>query len=517
MIYDFQGEKYNPNSRKINKIKLYRSQNNINSIDNKQNDNNYLKTKNKKSLDLFSKLGNQIMNPLLNSYQLRNINSKNNNLFSNYPIPKSYDNNYNNFVFGYPVEIHRSINCDEKSNNNYFRSLTNNNIIKEARIITNKFEKEEENCFTINSTGKKKDYIISSIIQETINDSSKNNKEEKNKKNEKKEEEIKALIAIEMKRKHEKWLKLLKYFLKIYSFFSILKKYSEKVKVIRNDKINQKENIILDEIYTIRNWMIDIQGKYWKNLINIKNINTTFTEFDTIDKIENNSKILIQLMDDYINNLKEKTNNLEEIPENVQIIIYNFIKKNSYFPKKYLSSFQINRLNFDFYGSCLNKSLKQSAMILTYLLISSISVQQIFFNIKFIFKKLKPYENISQTFRYIGSIIYYLSREAFINKIKINNNYFDLFNYYRCYQLTNDKIEKENNIEILLGINKNKDMSKIENDNINKDIYNQLLIKEKIINKFFEINNEAIKNFSDILFEWSMSLTKLILDKFEQK
>ena len=204
---------------------------------------------------------------------------------------------------------------------------------------------------------------------------------------------------------------------------------------------------------------------------------------------------------------------MEQIPEEVQKIIYRFIKKKTYFPKYYLTFFEINRLNFDFYGSCLNNSLEQSAMILSYLLISSITVQQIFLNIQFIFKQLESYDNISLWAKYLGSIMYYLSRKTFINKLKIKNyNYLNLFNYYRCYHIRNEIIDKENNIEILLGIKE----SNINEKN-DKEICTQFLIDKKIIDNYLKNNSETIETFSNILFEWSMNLSKFILNRFDKE
>ena len=39
---------------------------------------------------------------------------------------------------------------------------------------------------------------------------------------------------------------------------------------------------------------------------------------------------------------------LENIPERVQQILYNYIKDNGYFPKGYLSTYQIIRVDFNF-------------------------------------------------------------------------------------------------------------------------------------------------------------------------
>jgi hypothetical protein len=98
--------------------------------------------------------------------------------------------------------------------------------------------------------------------------------------------------------------------------------------------------------------------------------------------------------------------------------------------------------------------LEESAMILSYLLISSISVQQIFLNIK-IFTKLRNYENVSIICKYLASIICYMHIYTFFDKTKRSIDYIDLYNYFRCYKIKNELIVKENNFEVLLGMNNN--------------------------------------------------------------
>ena len=52
----------------------------------------------------------------------------------------------------------------------------------------------------------------------------------------------------------------------------------------------------------------------------------------------------------YLENLISNSSKLQDIPERVQNIIYKYIKDKGYFPKKYLLSYQINSLDFNFYG-----------------------------------------------------------------------------------------------------------------------------------------------------------------------
>ena len=104
---------------------------------------------------------------------------------------------------------------------------------------------------------------------------------------------------------------------------------------------------------------------------------------------------------------------LNKIPERIQQIIYEFIKDGAYFPKKYLSTFQISRLDFEFYGSTKNLTDEQSAMILAFLLLSIIASQEILCNIRETVSQFRNYANVIISTRYIASILHYLTRETF--------------------------------------------------------------------------------------------------------
>ena len=441
---------------------------------------------------------------------LPNINPRINNdyYYYNYDIPTN-----DHLVFGLPLIIPKARKLKDfvftpknkgmkKNFSNFEQRYKPNDIIiintpqninsSAIDLDSSNMEKKKKTRFFLNKAMKKnktEEYLNGNSI---YNDKNKNNP-------------------------RKKWWKLLRYFVEVYSFFSTLKKYKKRINLIREKEIDQREEKLFDEIYVIRNWILGVQGNdYWKNMLIFKDINTNFTEFDTAKTISKYSKEFIGFISDFIYNLQMKTNDIEQIPEKVQVIIYRYIKKKAYFPRQYLNLFHIKRLKFDFFGSCINNTLEESAMILCYFIISSISVQQIFLSIQYIFPELKPYENIFIAVKFISSILYYLERNAFVKKVKINNNYIDLFNYYRCYDLRNDLIDKENDINILLGITKSVNIIKYK-DNLRYDNYFKLLVDDMVIDKFWENNFKIMKKISNSLYLWTMNLAILILDKYEKK
>ena len=410
-----------------------------------------------------------------------------------------FENNLftNKLIFGLPVIIH-------KSNNHKNLKKDSSNF-----IICNKIQETFDNSNAILSpiNDKKEKWKKLTNIKDFYDRMLKKSKTE-----ERLDKKRKPDLTVKMKKKNYIWWKLIKYFMKIYYFFNLLKKYTKKVKIIRKKKIIENK---MDEFNILKNWIIDIQGNFWNDLIKYKNISTAFDEYDSLDKINRSSNIIIKLMNQFFYNLESHTNNIDQVSHSIILIIYKYIKKSSYFPRNFMNEYLIKRLKVDFYGSCLNDTLEESAFILCYLLISCITAKEIFFNIKYIFKKLRLYENISITFKYIASIFCHLERKAFADKIKgeINYDYINLVNYFRCYKIRKDIIEKENNIYVLLGIYKRVKRKKVENI---KDEY-ELLIDDKIIDKFWAINPDAMNSFSDLLFKWSMNFTNSITNKFENK
>ena len=513
-MYNFRGENYNYNRNRIYNNPYISNMNNFQLSPERYQPYRFTPmTPPSHNLPyLYTNSGSNIYNPYINPYQIRYPNPYYINNFSEEYNPR-FNIRKENLNFGLPLIIHRAEKLKdaiaippkiENKNNNHNHKYTLKKGVKKSNsnFFYNSNIKDLPDIHSLEIDKKEMPMQEREVFFEKI---LKRNKTE--------DQLLNNKIIDKINKKN--WWKLLKYFVEVYSFFSILKKYTFKIKKIRNEEIFKTKENIVDEVFFVRNWILDLQGDFWNNLLKFKDINISFNEFDKYEKISLNSKTIIQFIEEFFYNLKIKTNDIEIIPKNIQNIIYKYIKKNAYYPIKYLNLFHLKKLNFDFYGSCLNSSIEESAMNLSYLLISNISVQQIFLNIKYVFKELKDYENILIAARYIGSIIYYLERNAFV-KIKINNSYIDLFNYYRCYRIKNDILEKEYNIKVLLGISKMTKILKYK-DYLNDDIYYNLLIDDKSIDKFWQLNSSIMKKISNSFFIWSLNLAKLILSKFEKK
>ena len=424
-------------------------------------------------------VGNQIISP--NYYSHKTI---------------SYNNN-NNFIHAEPVpiddDLKRKNKCCSHGCNSYISDILY--LLKEMKglKLDEKIDmKNQEESEDSDDTKK--------------NNTKKSKKKGKNKKRkENKEEKARKIQTL-------KWWKLARDFINIYSFFSIAKKYSIQYSRIRNNLIELRTHSIEEEILLLKEWILTLEESCWEEFEIFIEENCAFQKDDTKNKIRKESLKIIGVIKKYVEYIITGSSKLSKIPERIQQIIYQFIKDEAYFPKKYLTTFQICRLNFEFYGATKNLTDEQSAMILAFLLLSIIASQSILCNIRETVKQFKNYVNVIISSRYVASILHYLTKETFKKDVESLDDIFSLFNYYRNYHLDNEYIEKEEYKDI------SKDDYCFEGlPNIDQDEYSTFFVNEEEISSFFTTNISFVDTFKNYIFIWAQKLAKLIKEKFSKK
>ena len=427
----------------------------------------------------FSQIGYQIMHPPMISYHLEPI-------YSSMITPKS---NFSNIEVGKPVFDSKytssKFNFSDINRYNNYSVISHNksNFPPSTNDITESKRKNGDNSFSKNNTKLKEN--ITPFVH-LLRSSNKNN----------------TNINLSNKNKKTKfeWAQLFKDFVNLYVFFSSAKKYSCDKSKIRNKLINERITHVVSDIAILKDWIISIEEPFFNEFKNYEKFNgelITQGEQNTIAK-----KNILKNINLYIDNLKS---NLDEIPENVQNILYKYIKDNSYFPKKYLSKFEINRLDFNFYGATKNLSLKHSAMNLSYLIINGVTVQQILLHLKEVFTEYSECNNIEKAAINLGSVLHHLVKKIFGKKLKLKNDVLALFNYYRNYHLFDENIEKL----------KDKITEKIDiEENDSEDEYNKNLLPIHKIKIFFNENNKLLDEFMDNIYNWAKDLSKNLINKF---
>ena len=303
------------------------------------------------------------------------------------------------------------------------------------------------------------------------------------------------------------WWRLCKDFINLYIFFGTGKKYSTLYAKERNSLIETRTKNLIQEITLIKDWIIDIEEPFWNEFRVFEELDLSFNNKDSQNKIKKQSLKIIVMIKKFMENLIAKTTKLIEIPDKVQEIIYEYVKERAFFPNQYLTTFQINRMDFEFYGATRNVSSSRAGMTLAYLLICGVLVQQILLHMRDIFKEFKQYPKVDISGKYVGSIIHYLTRDTFINSPKTVTNCLGLFNYYRNYHLYSEQIEKqEDSFKGLLTLEGTE----------NEDEYAEFLIPEEEITQFWNLNPAFVETFKKFIFSWSIKLAKIIKLKFSK-
>ena len=342
--------------------------------------------------------------------------------------------------------------------------------------------------------------------------SNKGKKKKKKKGKQKFEDLIKqAQIPDNIKKKEGKklplkrdWWRLCRDFCNVYAFFSTGRKYSGFAKV-RDNIINDRFRSMLQDITVLKEWVISITQSFWEEFKVFTDLNVSFQNIDSKIKITKESQKIIAMIRKYLESLISNSQKLIDIPERVQQILYSYIKDKGFFPKNYLSTYQINRIDYNFYGGTKNLNADQAGMLLAMLIISGITVQQILLHIKDCFKEFKNYPNIEISAKFIGSIIHYLVRDTFNNDPSMLKDVLALMNFYRNYHIYNSEVEAQNNLFK-------------SNDIEFKDIdeFADYLVPESTITEFWHLNPTFVDTFKNYVYTWATKLAKLIRLKFEK-
>ena len=304
------------------------------------------------------------------------------------------------------------------------------------------------------------------------------------------------------------WWKLCRNFVNLYLFWGTAYKYSIYYKKMRENAIEERTKSIVQDISILKDWLIAIEEPFWNEFKIFDDLNVSFKNSDAKNKIKKQSQKIIAIIKKFMENLISRSSKLSDVPTKIQKILYEFIKNRAYFPKKYLSTYQVNRIDFEFYGGGRLITVPQGAMIISYLLICGICVQQILLHMKDVFIEFTKFPYIDITGKYIGSIMHYLTRDTFMYDPGLMQDILSLFNFYRNYHLYNEQIEKQHDIfsgQLMLQ------------DTENEDEYAEYLIDENDISEFWNLNTKFVETYKSFIYAWACKLSKAIKLKYEKE
>lgn len=270
----------------------------------------------------------------------------------------------------------------------------------------------------------------------------------------------------------------------------------------RNQLIASNKQQVAGHQDSLINWFNQFQTTFYDEFREIPDMNLAFSNYSGKLKIEEQAQKIVAILSIFIKNLIKYASKLSDIPKKIQEIIYNYIREKGYYAPYLLSTYEINRIDFNFYGGTKNHTDASIGMIVALFLFSKTFVHRIMLNIKDFIPDFKTYKYIDISMKYCGSILHYLVRDAFKGNPPLTKDILALMNYYRNYHIPNDAVEK--NADILNNRVQYKDI----------DEYSAKLVPEEQITSFFQTKTSFCDNFKKLIFNWSVGVGRQIRLKF---
>ena len=260
--------------------------------------------------------------------------------------------------------------------------------------------------------------------------------------------QLRALQRPRLVKKQSYWKKAVSAFIYMFRFY----KYSLELawnRAYKDRMLRVKEQNFEQEIKDIRKWIFGIQKEFFTEMMT--NINRNM-DFFTYEYIEGN-KYIVYKEDEYfqfflklfLKTLINKVTEIKEIHLHIQEILYSYIREGVYFKKNFLSTFEINRLKFNFFGETEDTTMSSRAMLLALLIISKSFIHSGIFKNEFnddVFDEYLVTNSQKKFLKIFGSLLHFITREAFRMKPVMLRTRVNLFNYYRNYQIYNADLEE---------------------------------------------------------------------------
>lgn len=300
------------------------------------------------------------------------------------------------------------------------------------------------------------------------------------------------------------WWKLAKDFVNMYKFFSVGNKYG-KHSTVRNPVIAEMTKSVLPHLESIKSWILSCMGGFVREMQIFPDLNLGFNNNSGKLTIQGQSQKIMALLKILVVDIAKRSSNANELPAKIQELIYKYIREKAYYPKKFLTSFVVNRVDFNFFGGTKNLSDAQVGMICAFLIISKTLVQQVMLYPKHNFEQFKNFKSIEISCRYLGSILHYITRDAFNASPPMVKEILALLNYYRNYHIYNEQVEKQ------VDIFSENAMVFRDQDELAKD-----LIPESSITEFFNMNAKWCAQMKSLIYQWACNLARQIKVKYSK-
>jgi hypothetical protein len=251
--------------------------------------------------------------------------------------------------------------------------------------------------------------------------------------------------------------------------------------------------------------MLEIQKPFFDELAVFEDLDLSFNRKISNVELQENYQKICALLNVFIKTMY-KSGKEGSIPEKIQDILFNYIKLKAMLPRKYLTSFEINRLDFFFYGGLKDVTDSRAGIIIAYLIIARCFVQTILLHIKENFPQYKSHPMIYQNALLLGSLLHYITNSSFAKDPPYIKKVIGLTNYYRNHHLYNQEIEENQDL-----------VRNIRQSNLDKDELKDSLIPDNELFRFIQDNNVYIERFKGYLTGWAVSSGKYIKQKRDNR
>jgi len=251
------------------------------------------------------------------------------------------------------------------------------------------------------------------------------------------------------------------------------------------------------EIFKV--WILDVEKKFFGELQVLPILNLDLTGNISNEDFDQRANVAKTLISEYLKDLENNCQNKDDIPPEVINRLLRYTKHKNYYPKDYLTSYEVHRLNFNYLGESSGKKPSTKSMLTSMLLISRITVQHLLMKIKQIFEETKDFQYIEQTCKTLGSLLHYLVQITFFTSPKKLMEVIPIINYNKIYGIKDPVLE---------NAFKSFDPSKLKFTDI--ETLGQNLVPKKDLSKFFQQNEEWIIDMTVIIKNWTSKLVQFL-------
>lgn len=322
--------------------------------------------------------------------------------------------------------------------------------------------------------------------------------------------QLKYLMRPRIVRKKDHWKKTIKSFIHIYRCY----KYSLELAWNRDvkDRVMRLREINFDlEMNKLRKWMFGIQKEFFLELEQNRNKVINFFTHKNFEESKfeeyKNEEYFQFFLKLFLKTLIKNCTEISEILIHIQELIYQYIRDGIYFKKNFLSTFEINRLKFNFFGETTDNTKSARAMLLCFLVISKAFIHNglLKMNDDDVFDEFYLSDEQKKFLKIFASLLHFITRESFRNKPVMFRNRNNLANYYRNYKIYNPDIEEEIT-DFITDLN----FTDI-------DEYYHDMIDEDLVFAYFRRHRKFMENYKESLYNWAVLLANHLKRRFGKR